>query len=217
MNTNDSTKVLLSVDKQNRESQLAAVLSTGYDVWPTSPMSGKYLVSSGEYKPAVAIIEIGYSASATIEAIEELRKFRSFAIIALVDDEQDDEYHLLQHIGVDACLTREVFTPILLEKVAELITAKAEEVKTSFTAGPVWLDPDTKRAKVDSRDVRLTDDEFALVHELAGEPFSFNGKEELVRSVLGIQAIGSSDVRRLERVAKSLREARGDQPSTGGR
>jgi DNA-binding response OmpR family regulator len=75
---------------------------------------------------------------------------------------------------------------------AVLRRAAARSRRGVLRAGPLVIDPITRRVMLDGRPVHLSAKEFALLHMLATDPTAVFPKEKLLRDVWGYVAMGNT-------------------------
>ncbi len=127
-------------------------------------------------------------------------------VIVLGTPEADahDRVRAFRH-GCDDWVARPFEYQELLERIRAVLrrTSPSEHGTDVRVAGPVRIDPRTRRVTLDGRRIVLALKEYELLWALAGEPERVFSKEELLRSVWGFRSIGRT--RTLDSHASRLR------------
>jgi DNA-binding response OmpR family regulator len=90
-----------------------------------------------------------------------------------------------------------------VERIRAVLGAPVEVEGQPLAAGPIRIDPRTRRVTVDGRRVLLAQKEYELLSELARDPDRVFTKEELLRSVWGFRS--AARTRTLDSHASRLR------------
>ena len=107
--------------------------------------------------------------------------------------------------GCDDYLEKPFSYMELHARIRAVLRRAADRTRKGFLrAGPLVLDPVTRRVRLDGRPVHLSAKEFALLHRLATEPTRVFGKDELLREIWGY--VDSSTTRTLDAHACRLRK-----------
>src|SRR4051812_6696505 len=95
------------------------------------------------------------------------------------------------------------FDPETVERIRAILGQAAVPDEQPIAAGPVQIDPRTRRVTLNGERVVLAQKEYELLRELAQEPDRVFTKDELLRSVWGFRSNGRT--RTLDSHASRLR------------
>jgi DNA-binding response OmpR family regulator len=95
--------------------------------------------------------------------------------------------------GCDDYVAKPFSYPELHARVRAVMRRAADRSRKGvLRAGPLVVDPNTRRVRLDGEPVHLSVKEFALLHMLATDPTRVFSKEQLLRDVWGYKSMGNT-------------------------
>ena len=104
--------------------------------------------------------------------------------------DQTDAFEL----GADDYVTKPFSTPVLLARLQALARRGAPERPVALTAGPLSLDPTTRRVTREGQEIQLTAREYALLHHLMRKAGLVQSKAEILENVWDSDYPGADNV-----------------------
>ena len=140
---------------------------------------------------------------------------RDVPVIVLGDEGADASDRLRAFTaGADDFIPAPVLYEELVARIRAVLRRVAPPPRDIVETGPLRIDAGTRHVAVEGRTVRLSGTEFALLLELARDPYRVRSKRELLRTVWGYPA--SVETRTLDshasRVRRKLAEAGAPEP-----
>jgi DNA-binding response OmpR family regulator len=136
-------------------------------------------------------------------------------VIVLTSNSEEVHRVRLLERGGDDVLVKPFCYPELPARIAAVLRRTApRQPRRVLTAGPVRIDLRDRSVSVNERLVDLTANEYRLLCQLAAEPTRVFTREELMRSVWGLQTFGRTrtlDSPAAQVVRRRARQARGER------
>lgn len=198
--TTVATILLVEDDDATRAFLADNLTADGYDlVVAASAAEGRRLAET-KY-PDLAILDIGLPDASGLRLLEHVRAADGVAsrvdsaLPVLLLSGRGTELDRLRGFdrGADDYVVKPFSYPELRARVAALL--RRSEVRRRggrVRVGPIELDPAAREVRLHGRPVALSQKEFALLRALIAEPTRVLTKDELMRTVWGSRAIGTS-------------------------
>jgi DNA-binding response OmpR family regulator len=105
--------------------------------------------------------------------------------------------------GADDYLVKPFSYPELAARIQAVLRRRSARREGPVRVGDLEIDPSRREVRVDGREVRLANKEFALLRALAAEPTRVFTKQDLLRDVWGFRTLART--RTLDSHASRLR------------
>jgi DNA-binding response OmpR family regulator len=219
--TDDASTILLVEDDAPTRAFLADHLTAdGYDVLVADTCADAQRLLEAKF-PDLALLDLNLPDGSGYELIRKVREADGVAsrmdpsTPLLVLSGRAGELDRVRGFerGCDDYLCKPFSYPELRARVAALLRrAQARRGLGRLRVGPLEVDPPSREVRLHGELVDLSPKEFAFLRILAGDPTRVYTKEELLRTVWGFRAMGTT--RTLDSHACRLRNklgARGDR------
>jgi DNA-binding response OmpR family regulator len=182
-----SQTVLVVEDDSALRSLIAeSLMDARYSV--VKAADGKSAIQSfHEFKPDVAILDIGLNDISGLELCRQIRSYRNIPIIFLTARDSEVDQLLGFATGADDYITKP-FSPKLLNARIDAITRRKsgpDVEKSRYVVGPVELDVERRTFKVNNELVPLTRREFDILQTLIASPDRAVSRDELIKNAWG--------------------------------
>jgi DNA-binding response OmpR family regulator len=144
------------------------------------------VAAHGEHAPDLVVLDLMLPGFDGLEVCRRIQAERAVPVLMLTarDDETDQLVGL--GVGADDYLTKPFSMRVLVARVRALLR-RAERVAPPSSgvlrAGPIEVDPDTRRVRCRDAEVHLTPIEFDLLHCLAGAPGAVFTRAQLLERI----------------------------------
>ncbi len=147
----------------------------------------------GQYD--VVVLDIMLPGLNGYDVLKHLREHKVWTPVLMLtakdgEFDQTDAFEL----GADDYVTKPFSTPVLLARLQALARRGAPERPVALTAGPLSLDPTTRRVTREGREVQLTAREYALLHHLMRKSGLVQSKAEILENVWDSDYPGADNV-----------------------
>jgi two-component system OmpR family response regulator len=147
----------------------------------------------GQYD--VVVLDIMLPGLNGYDVLKHLREHKVWTPVLMLtakdgEFDQTDAFEL----GADDYVTKPFSTPVLLARLQALARRGAPERPVALTAGPLSLDPTTRRVTREGREVQLTAREYALLHHLMRKAGLVQSKAEILENVWDSDYPGADNV-----------------------
>jgi len=145
------------------------------------------LQSFHEFKPDLAILDIGLNDIDGLELCRQIRSYKNIPIIFLTARDSEVDQLLGFATGADDYITKPFSPKVMTARVDALLRRKnsPEVTKSRFTVGPIQLDVDRHTFEVEGQLVPLTRREFDILKTLIASPERAVTREELIKNAWG--------------------------------
>ncbi|QIM21846.1 response regulator transcription factor [Phycicoccus sp. HDW14] len=148
---------------------------------------------AGQYD--VIVLDIMLPGLNGYDVLKHLREHKVWTPVLMLtakdgEFDQTDAFEL----GADDYVTKPFSTPVLLARLQALARRGAPERPVALTAGPLSLDPTTRRVTREGREVQLTAREYALLHHLMRKAGMVQSKAEILENVWDSDYPGADNV-----------------------
>jgi DNA-binding response OmpR family regulator len=216
MNDDDAATILLVEDDPATRTFLADNLSAdGYELLVADCVSDGLRLLERKF-PDLALVDLGLPDASGYELLRRVRSADGVAsgvdpsTPLMVLSGRSSELDRVRGFerGADDYVCKPFSYPELRSRVAALLRrANGTAGRGHLRAGALEVDPASREVRVGGDRVELSQKEFALLRALVTEPTRVYTKEELLRSVWGYRAMGST--RTLDSHACRLRQKLG--------
>jgi DNA-binding response OmpR family regulator len=201
MTTDDAATILLVEDDAATRTFLADNLSAdGYELLVADCVSDGLRLLERKF-PDLALVDLGLPDASGYELLRRVR--RSDGVASRVDPDtpmmvlsgRSSELDRVRGFdrGADDYVCKPFSYPELRSRVAALLRrANARSANGCLRAGELEVDPASREVRVGGDEVVLSQKEFALLRTLVADPSRVFTKEELLRSIWGYRAMGST-------------------------
>ncbi|MGG5258229.1 response regulator transcription factor [Phycicoccus avicenniae] len=147
----------------------------------------------GQYD--VVVLDIMLPGMNGYDVLKHLREHKVWTPVLMLtakdgEFDQTDAFEL----GADDYVTKPFSTPVLLARLQALARRGAPERPVALTAGPLSLDPTTRRVTREGREIQLTAREYALLHHLMRKAGLVQSKAEILENVWDSDYPGADNV-----------------------
>ncbi|MBM6402193.1 response regulator transcription factor [Phycicoccus sonneratiae] len=148
---------------------------------------------AGQYD--VVVLDIMLPGLNGYDVLKHLREHKVWTPVLMLtakdgEFDQTDAFEL----GADDYVTKPFSTPVLLARLQALARRGAPERPVALTAGPLSLDPTTRRVTREGREIQLTAREYALLHHLMRKAGLVQSKAEILENVWDSDYPGADNV-----------------------
>jgi DNA-binding response OmpR family regulator len=211
-----ATVVVCEDDDPTRELLCDQLTADRYRALP-APSASDALRLCGYNHPDLMLLDLGLPDAQGIDVLRQIRSSRERfdpELPVLVLSGRTSEADRLRgfEAGADDYLVKPFHYPELLARIAAVLRRRVGRRQGPVRLGELVIDPATRSVRVDDREVRLANKEYALLTALAAEPYRVYTKDELLRDVWGFRSEGRT--RTLDSHASRLRRK---LDSEGGR
>jgi DNA-binding response OmpR family regulator len=211
-----ATVVVCEDDDPTRELLCDQLTADRYRALP-APSASDALRLCGYNHPDLMLLDLGLPDAQGIDVLRQIRSSRERfdpELPVLVLSGRTSEADRLRgfEAGADDYLVKPFHYPELVARIAAVLRRRVGRRQGPVRLGELVIDPATRSVRVDDREVRLANKEYALLTALAAEPYRVYTKDELLRDVWGFRSEGRT--RTLDSHASRLRRKLDSQ---GGR
>jgi DNA-binding response OmpR family regulator len=211
-----ATVVVCEDDDPTRELLCDQLTADRYRALP-APSASDALRLCGYNHPDLMLLDLGLPDAQGIDVLRQIRSSRERfdpELPVLVLSGRTSEADRLRgfEAGADDYLVKPFHYPELVARIAAVLRRRVGRRQGPVRLGELVIDPATRSVRVDDREVRLANKEYALLTALAAEPYRVYTKDELLRDVWGFRSEGRT--RTLDSHASRLRRK---LDSEGGR
>jgi DNA-binding response OmpR family regulator len=211
-----ATVVVCEDDDPTRELLCDQLTADRYRALP-APSASDALRLCGYNHPDLMLLDLWLPDAQGIDVLRQIRSSRERfdpELPVLVLSGRTSEADRLRgfEAGADDYLVKPFHYPELLARIAAVLRRRVGRRQGPVRLGELVIDPATRSVRVDDREVRLANKEYALLTALAAEPYRVYTKDELLRDVWGFRSEGRT--RTLDSHASRLRRK---LDSEGGR
>lgn len=131
-----------------------------------------------------------------LETLAKLREFSNIPVIFLTAKGEDTDKILGLNIGADDYITKPFAIEELLARIRAALRSaggRQESQSHQFTAGPVTLDPDSRKVTVNGAPVELTRREFDLLACLLEHKGKVLSRSAILNTVWGYDYVGETN------------------------
>ncbi|MBT9255018.1 response regulator transcription factor [Phycicoccus sp. MAQZ13P-2] len=156
-------------------------------------MEGLRLGLAGQYDALVLDIMLpGMNGYDVLKHLRHQKVWTPVLMLTAKDGEfdQTDAFEL----GADDYVTKPFSTPVLLARLQALARRGAPERPVALQAGPLSLDPTTRRVTREGQEIQLTAREYALLHHLMRKVGLVQSKAEILENVWDSDYPGADNV-----------------------
>ncbi|MFO7532560.1 MAG: response regulator transcription factor [Candidatus Limnocylindrales bacterium] len=161
--------------------------------------------------PDVVVLDLMLPGIDGVEVCRRLRTFSDAYVVMLTARGEEVDRIVGLSIGADDYMVKP-FSPRELVARVRALLRRPRSPRPSAPASGVEVDSATRRVSVDSRQIRLTNIEFALLEALARDPGMVLTRAELLEAVWGAGFVGDDHV--LDVHVGNLRRKLGDHSAT---
>ncbi len=211
-----ATVVVCEDDDPTRELLCDQLTADRYRALP-APSASDALRLCGYNHPDLMLLDLWLPDAQGIDVLRQIRSSRERfdpELPVLVLSGRTSEADRLRgfEAGADDYLVKPFHYPELVARIAAVLRRRVGRRQGPVRLGELVIDPATRSVRVDDREVRLANKEYALLTALAAEPYRVYTKDELLRDVWGFRSEGRT--RTLDSHASRLRRK---LDSEGGR
>ena len=216
MENSDKQKILIVDD----EASIIDYLRLGfkYEGFVTaSATSGQEALSQVKlFAPDLVVLDRMLGDMDGLEVCSKIREFSELPVLMLsARGEVEDRVAGLNQ-GADDYLPKPFEFEELLARVRALLrrggTAATPTTSSKLSYGPLEMDPEARRLRVDGETVELTAREFDLLHHMLSQPGRVLTKEQLITHLWGYDFEGNTSV--VEVHISAIRQKLGDHDKT---
>lgn len=152
-----------------------------------APDGKSALQSFHEFKPDLAVLDIGLNDIDGLELCRQMRSYKNIPVIFLTARDSEVDQLLGYATGADDYITKPFSPKVLNARVDALVRRKnsPEVAKSRFQVGPIQLDVDRHTFEVNEQLVPLTRREFDILKTLIASPDRAVTREELIKNAWG--------------------------------
>jgi DNA-binding response OmpR family regulator len=202
-----ATVVVCEDDDPTRELLCDQLTADRYRALP-APSASDALRLCGYNHPDLMLLDLWLPDAQGIDVLRQIRSSRERfdpELPVLVLSGRTSEADRLRgfEAGADDYLVKPFHYPELVARIAAVLRRRVGRRQGPVRLGELVIDPATRSVRVDDREVRLANKEYALLTALAAEPYRVYTKDELLRDVWGFRSEGRT--RTLDSHASRLR------------
>ena len=202
-----ATVVVCEDDDPTRELLCDQLTADRYRALP-APSASDALRLCGYNQPDLMLLDLGLPDAKGIDVLRQIRSSRErfdpdLPVLILSGRGSESDRLRGFEAGADDYLQKPFHYPELVARIAAVLRRRLARGDGPIHLGDLVIDPVTRRVRVDDRDVKLANKEFALLRALAAEPHRVFTKTELLRDVWGFRSEGRT--RTLDSHASRLR------------
>jgi len=179
--------LLIEDEEQLRRFLRASLAAAGYRLVEAAT-GGAGLTLASQYVPEIILLDLGLPDMDGVEVARRLREWCQSPIIVLSARGQEQDKVAGLDAGADDYLTKPFSFPELLARLRVALRHAAARGRPSagdFTCGPLQVDFESRRVRVDGSDVRLTAIEYRLLTELIRAAGTVVTHRQLLQAVWG--------------------------------
>jgi two-component system KDP operon response regulator KdpE len=156
------------------------------------------IVSARDNRPDLLVLDLCLPDMSGLDVLKVVREISSVPVIVLTVQSGDKDKESLLDSGADDYLTKPFSLPELLARI-RVALRHGMNLKNSleFSNGPLTVDFDTRRVRVDGREVELTATEFDLLKILIKHAGKIVTQTQLLKEVWGPAATERSHYLRI--------------------
>lgn len=212
MNDPRFTILIVEDDRTTRTFLADNLAADGYELLTAGTAREGLRLIETRY-PDLAIVDLGLPDRDGLELLGDVRGADGIAsrvdpsLPLLVLSGRSGELHRLRSFerGADAVLQKPVSYPELRAHVVALLRRSEQRTRQGrMRIGGLEVDPSSRTVMLNERRLVISQKEFSLLRTLASDPTRVFSKEELLRTVWGFRAMGST--RTLDSHACRLRQ-----------
>jgi DNA-binding response OmpR family regulator len=158
-------------------------------------------------QPDVVVLDLMLPGLDGVEVCRQLRAFSDAYVIMLTARDEEVDRIVGLSIGADDYMVKP-FSPRELVARVRALLRRPRAPRSSAPASGMEVETATRRVRVDGREIRLTNTEFALLQALARDPGVVLARAQLLETVWGSDFIGDDHV--LDVHVANLRRKLGD-------
>jgi len=202
-----ATLVVCEDDDPTRDLLCDQLTADRYRALP-APSASDALRLCGYNQPDLMLLDLGLPDAKGIDVLRQIRSSRErfdpdLPVLILSGRGSESDRLRGFEAGADDYLQKPFHYPELVARIAAVLRRRLAHRDGPIHLGDLVIDPVTRSVRVDDREVRLANKEFALLRALAAEPHRVFTKSELLRDVWGFRAEGRT--RTLDSHASRLR------------
>lgn len=197
MNEETTATLLVAEDDPATQRFLADELTAdGYEVVVADGVADALRLVGTRF-PDLAILDVGLGDGSGLDVVRQVRQADRAAsaidpdlpLLVLSGRATEVDRVRAFELGADDFVAKPYAYAELRGRVRALLRrAEGRGRSGRVRVGPLELDPDSRRVRLDGEPVELTQKEYALLRVLAGSPTRVHTKEELLRSVWGFRS-----------------------------
>ncbi|MGH9867679.1 MAG: response regulator [Candidatus Polarisedimenticolia bacterium] len=179
--------LLIEDEEQLRRFLRASLSASGYRLVEAAT-GEEGLALASQYVPEIILLDLGLPDLDGVEVARRLRAWCQSPIIVLSARGQEQDKVAGLDAGADDYLTKPFSFPELLARLRVALrhaAARGRPASGDFTCGPLHVDLETRRVRVDGREIRLTAIEYRLLTELIRSAGTVITHRQLLQAVWG--------------------------------
>jgi two-component system, OmpR family, alkaline phosphatase synthesis response regulator PhoP len=212
VNTRQHPRVVVVDDEAPiRELVRSYLVRDGMEVF-TAEDGASALEAIRRLSPDVVVLDLMLPGLDGIEVCRQLRTFSDAYVVMLTARDEEVDRIVGLSIGADDYMVKPFSPRELVARVRALLRRPRAPQPTATPALGLEVDSATRRVRVDGREVRLTNIEFALLEALARSSGIVLTRAQLLETVWGSDFVGDDHV--LDVHVANLRRKLGDSSAT---
>jgi DNA-binding response OmpR family regulator len=180
------TVLAIDDDPDVRDLVSLALREAGYRV-VTAEDGPAGIAAYHAHQPSLIVLDIGLGAMDGLEVCRQLRAVGSTPIIFVTSRSDEVDQLVGFAAGADDYLTKPFSPKLLIARVGTVLrrSSGSEPEKTTFEAGPISVDTETRIADVNGVELDLTRTEFDLLVMLVDNPRRVVNRQAMLENVWG--------------------------------
>jgi len=186
----EAKRILIVDDDKSLTAMLAELLQTeGYEC-DIAHNGSDALLQVKEFCPALVVLDVMMPGDDGVSTLRKLRQTSDVAVLMLTAMAEEEDRVQGLEAGADDYLAKPVVPRELVLRIQAILrrvfeTSPVAATRTSFDAGPLFIEPQKHRTQLNGTELPLTGAEQCILEALARSPGDVVTRDQLTRFALG--------------------------------